>query len=410
MLLIYFAILASFLNMFLLLPVTPLFARSLTSEPALVALAVSAYSITNLVGNLFSGLLVDRFRKGIVASAGLGLGAAALFACGSARDIPTLVALLLINGAAISVVTPAAYALLGERLSAIGRAQGMARSGATIGLAALIGPAIGGRLADAVGFSGAYRFIGAGMAVAALILFLAFRGDKGVATKEAGLAELWRTATDRNLLVAFLGAFTIMFANNGGLVFALPAHVKAMGYSAGMVGMMFSVFALAAMAIFLSPLGKKAALQRPARTVALGGGVVALGLSSLALTGSLPSMVAALAVYGAGFGLLFVGSVMALVNNSRDSSRGTAFGVFYAVFSLGAVAGPMVLSQSAALGVSPFVLAGAVPALLAAGMLGPALARGTSHQEVSRTVGQGTEPVEHLERVDGRLEPRPPGT
>ena len=177
-----------------------------------------------------------------------------------------------------------------------------------------------------------------------------------------------------------------------------------------MVGMMFSVFALAAMAIFLSPLGKKAALQRPARTVALGGGVVALGLSSLALTGSLPSMVAALAVYGAGFGLLFVGSVMALVNNSRDSSRGTAFGVFYAVFSLGAVAGPMVLSQSAALGVSPFVLAGAVPALLAAGMLGPALARGTSHQEVSRTVGQGTEPVEHLERVDGRLEPRPPGT
>lgn len=366
--LIYFAIWAGFLNMFLQLPLNPLFARSLTSDLSLVALAVSAYSISNLAGNLLAGLVVDRFPKGLVLSAGLGLGAAALIACGWVSDVRGLVAMLLVNGAALSVVTPAAYALLSEHLPAMVRAQGMARSGAAIGLAALVGPPVGGRLADVLGFSSAYQAIGIGMLAVAVIVFAAFRKDRGRDEQDVGLADLWRTALDPRLRVGYIGAFALMFAN-GGLVFALPPYIKGLGYSASMVGALFSTFALAGLIVFLSPLGKVISRMRPVVVLAIGGALMAAGLAALAGFHALPPLVAVMCLYGVGFGLVFVGSLTAVVAEAPETKRGTAFGVFYAVFSAGAIAGPFVLAHAGTFGLSPFVLGALVPVLLSAGML-----------------------------------------
>ncbi len=360
--LIYLAIITGFLNLFLQVPLTPVYARGLTTDLLLVALAVSAYSIANLVGNLFSGLVVDRFNKVTVLVGGLLLGALAMWGSGSVSTIQGLIPFLMLNGLAISVVTPAAYTLLSRHLSDEERGPGMARSGVTIGLAAMMGPPIAGLMADRLGEPGAYRAIGAFLAVMAVVMAVSLKRPEQDENADVGLSDLWAILGDRKLFLAWVGAFTLMFVN-GGLVFALPSYVKGMGYSAAMVGALFSTFAISAIAVFVTPLGNLAKRVGPARALAAGAALMAVGCGALSLLHPLPALIAAMAVYGVGFGLVFPAALAALVTNAPEHARGSAFGIFYAIFSLGAIAGPFALSQAGPLHVSPFILAAALPVL-----------------------------------------------
>lgn len=365
--LIFLAIITGFLNLFLQVPLTPVYARSLTTDILLVAFAVSAYSIANLVGNLFAGLVVDRFNQVTVLVGGLILAAAAMVGCGSVSSIQALIPFLMLNGLAISVVTPAAYTLLSQHLSDDERGAGMARSGVTIGLAAMMGPPIAGLLADRLGDPGAYRAIGAFLATMAVVMALFLKRTAQDRSSDVGLSDIWGILGDRRLVLAWVGAFTLMFVN-GGLVFALPSYVKGMGHSAAMVGALFSTFALSAIAVFVTPLGNLAKRVGPARALAAGAVLMAVGCGALAVFKPLPALIAVMAVYGVGFGLVFPAALAALVENAPAHARGSAFGVFYAIFSLGGIAAPFALSQAGNLHVSPFLMAAALPVVFSIGL------------------------------------------
>ncbi|MFP5502526.1 MAG: MFS transporter, partial [Candidatus Sericytochromatia bacterium] len=255
--LLYLVILAAFLNLFFQFPLTPVLARQLTGDLNLVALAVSAYSLANLVGNLFAGLVVDRFPKAPVLAGGLGLGAIALVGAGAASSIGGLVGGLMLNGLGLALVTPAAFALLSQSLPEAARARGMAASGAAIGLAAMIGPPITGVLSDRLGPGPTLQAAGIFLLVVAVVGYLALRRLPDASEPDVGLGDIQAVIADRRLHLGFAGAFVLMFAN-GGLVFALPPHVKGLGLSGAMIGLFFSLFALAAIGVFLSPLSKRA--------------------------------------------------------------------------------------------------------------------------------------------------------
>ncbi|MNY29189.1 Major Facilitator Superfamily protein [compost metagenome] len=135
-----------------------------------------------------------------------------------------------------------------------------------------------------------------------------------------------------------------------------------------MTGALFSTFAVTAIAVFVSPLGTLSRRLGAPRTMAVGAILLSLGCGLLSVFDRLPLMIAAMAVYGLGFGLVFPASLAALVASTPEGKRGSAFGVFYAVFSLGSVAGPFALSRAAALGLSPFLLAPLLPAVAALGL------------------------------------------
>jgi MFS family permease len=184
---------------------------------------------------------------------------------------------------------------------------------------------------------------------------------------EVGLKELAALLVERRLWVAYLGAFLLMYMNSA-LVFALPPHLKALGFRGAMTGALFSTFALVAIAVFVSPLGTLARRLGAVRAVAVGAVLLGTGCGLLALVDRLPLMFAAMAVYGVGFGLVFPASLAALVAKAPEGQRGSAFGVFYAVFSLGAVAGPFALARAVELGFSPFAIAPLIPLIAALGL------------------------------------------
>ncbi len=364
---IYLAILAGFLNLFLQVPLTPVYARQLTSDLGWVAVAVSAYSVTNLLGNLLAGFLVDRAPKGLTIAGGLAFGGLALGLVSWSPGIGGLIACLMLNGAALSVVTPAAFALLSQSLPETSKAAGMARSGAAIGLAAMIGPPVGGLLADRLGYAPAYLAIGAFLAVIAGVCAFALRRTSPVPPEPTGWTDFWALVRDPKLAVPYLGAFTLMFAN-GSLIFALPPHVKNLGLPGVLLGALFSTFALSAMVIFLTPLGTLPRRWGAVRTLAVGAALLGLGIASIASLKAVPALFAALVIYGLGFGLVFPSAVSALVARVPEGKRGTGFGIFYAIFSLGAVVGPLLLARAPGLHLSPFHLAALLPIGLALGL------------------------------------------
>lgn len=350
------------------MPLTPVYARQLTPDLGWVAVAVSAYSLTNLAGNLFAGFLIDRASKGLAIAGGLALGALALGLASVSGSIGALIGSLMLNGAALSIVTPAAFALLSQSLPEESKAAGLARSGAAIGIAAMIGPPVGGLLADRLGYAAAYLAIGVFLVAVAALCLMALGRSAPTPPEPTGWSDFWALLFQPKLMLAYVGGFTLMFAN-GSLIFALPPAVKELGLPSVMLGGLFSSFALSAMVVFLSPLGTLPKRWGASRTAGLGAVLLAIGIGTLSLVNTLPGLFSALIVYGLGFGLLFPSAVSALVAQVPEGQRGTGFGIFYAIFSLGAIAGPLALSRAPALGVAPFAMAAVVPALFALGLL-----------------------------------------
>jgi MFS family permease len=102
-----------------------------------------------------------------------------------------------------------------------------------------------------------------------------------------------------------------------------------------------------------------------------------MGLS-LGLLGGLTSYGALMSVmlaYGVGFGLLFPAAAAQVVSVTSEEDRGRAFGLYYAAFSLGIVAGPVVSSLLHVwTGLSPF-LCGAAALLAGVPLVAAAYAR-----------------------------------
>lgn len=367
--LLYAIVTATFLNLFWQFPLTPVLARSLSTDMGLVALAVSAYSLANMVGNLGAGLIVDRFPKAPVLAAGLALGGLALVGAGMATSVHALAAALALNGLALSVVTPAAFTLLSGLLPPESSARGMASSGAAIGVAALVGAPVAGVLGDRLGEGGAFAAGGGFLLLMAALALIGLRRAKGERTDaDVGLADIVALLGDRRLHPGYAGAFVLMVAN-GSLVFALPPHLKALGHPGAVIGAMFSLFALSAIAVFLTPLGRWAYRSASGASMALGAGIIALALAALGVAGGLAAIGPAMLLYGFGFGLVYPAALAVVVAHAPVDRRGTAFGLFYALFSLGAATGPLLLARAGQAGLSPFLVAAVVPALFGLLML-----------------------------------------
>jgi MFS family permease len=90
--------------------------------------------------------------------------------------------------------------------------------------------------------------------------------------------------------------------------------------------------------------------------------LIGISLLGLALTTTTAGVYGAMALFGSGFGLLFPAVTSYIADHSSPSERGMAYGVFYAAYSLGVVAGEVGSGQLAevfgAATVAPFVAFG----------------------------------------------------
>src|SRR5699024_9106411 len=140
------------------------------------------------------------------------------------------------------------------------------------------------------------------------------------------------------LIQASLAAFALMISN-GTLAFALPLNVELMERTTETTGMLLSTFGIVALIVFLTPINTIFDKISAIKLTLAGLLLIVSALIIFSLAASLYINFFAMILYGIGFAFTFPSMNQIVADASADVDRGKAYGIFYAFFLLGVVAG-----------------------------------------------------------------------
>ncbi|HLO03946.1 MAG TPA: MFS transporter [Symbiobacteriaceae bacterium] len=372
-----------------LLPGVGVAARHLGASEAVAGLLTAANGLGSVLGNPIGGLLVDRLGARWMLRIGLTAAVLSVALLGLPASVGGIFALLLLYGAASATLNPAVYALLGERQAGDPRrrAERLARSGVSIALASTFASPVALRvlehgtvgtlglvLAVAIGLPGlaGYVVLKRELALsAALPVAVGSAAEFATAVPESAERLNWA-----GLLVPCLAAFALIFGQ-GIMGLALTRKGALLGLPGWMTGAFFSAFAVATLLIFATPIARRLDRAPRLRLAGLGISLALIGLLSLAFAPSAGLIYVGMALYGLGFAIIFPVCGAMVADVSPEPVLGRAYGLFYGMFSLGGILGPILAGLLES--VDPFLM-GVEPMALALLMVGLQVARqrGTS--------------------------------
>jgi len=306
---------------------------------------VTAYVVAMATLGPFAGRLGDRLGRRRVLLWGLFTFAAASAAAGVAPSLELLIAARLGQAIAGSLVFPNAIALLRDALPEGRRAAGFGLLGSAVGVAAAIGPALGGVLVGALGWRAIFLVnvpVVAG-AVALSLRSLPLGAPAGEHASAAPARPRWDWA--QPLRVPVFGAATAAVGLSNlamyGTLLAVPVVLAGRpGWSAADAGLALAMLSVAMIAV--APLGGRLADRRGHRLPAAGGlALLTVAAASLAAMGAAPSAVGlagALLLAGVGLGLANAALQTAAIEAVDARHAGVASGLF----STGRYAGSIV--------------------------------------------------------------------
>lgn len=333
-------VLISFFDMFSQLPIMSPFAKSLGASPAFIGLIVGMYSFSNMFGNILAGYWIDKQGGKKVLLFGFPLTAAILLLYTIVTTPGQLMAVRFFHGLFSGFLVPAAFTVLANRETESKQGKSMAISGVAVGISAIIGPAFGGIVASKYNVEWVFIIIACAMLlIAGCSAFILPNRSVTLSSKvESSFYTLFSILKTPVLAFSFIGAFSLMFAQ-GILAYMLPLQVESLNYGTHFSGMLLSTFGITAILIFGLPTNRIFDKYPHHHTMVLGMTIIGFALILLSNAASLPYLFICMILYGAGFAFLFPSISAMLVEQTDEETRGKAFGLFYAFFSLGVVAG-----------------------------------------------------------------------
>ena len=358
-------------------PGIPAFARQFGVSVAAAATVISAFALMRVAFAMPAGRLVDRFGSRRVMAAGISVVAASSLLAGLSQSFAQLLVLRGIGGIGSAMFSVSAQALLLASVpnSQRGRASGLYTGGFLLG--GITGPALGGVVA-AWSLRAPFFLYGALLVVPAVIAATAFgstaetagspRAAASLRESLAVLAGALRSSAYRTVAaVNFADGFAVLGVRGA----IIPLFVRdSLHRPATWTGIGFLVFAALNGAALL-PAGRVADTLGRRPVIVAGCAISAAGLLLLALLPGLWAYLCALAVAGAGSGLLDVAPSAML--GDLLSARARQDGILVAFFQMAGDAGTVIGPVAAGLLVdsasypAAFALAGGV--LAAASLL-----------------------------------------
>jgi len=353
----------SFMDVTTLVTIVSSHAASLGAGAIGIGLSVGAYSATNLPANVVGGILLDRVGRRRLTVLGFLLAAVAVLGYAQAASVPGFILIRALHGVAGGVLVTAVFASAGDRTRAGRAGRSFGRYGAIIGSAWIVGPALAGVLTARSGTALAFQVVAVLLVIGALVVLLFLRDVPMVAAEDdptAGadavaddggsridaMRELARRPEVRRALLATMA----WMAAVGTLAAFLRESVIAVGAPESTASGLFSVYALMAAVMMLSPLAARVDRSGADGLIATGLGIIASALLLMSAadrlapegTGLLVLLVAS-AVFGTGYGIIFPAVTGAISLAATTRTRGRAFGLFNVAFSIGLALGPPVV-------------------------------------------------------------------
>ncbi len=366
--LIYFIVIAAFIDTFSQLPIMSPFAMTFNPSPAFAGMIVGMYSFSNMIGNILAGYWIDKSGAKRVLVSGLTLTGIILVLYTFAESPLHLISVRFFHGLFGGFLVPAAFTIISNIGNSEKQGRKMAVSGAAVGCSAIIGPAFGAVIASNYTINWVFLIIAATMISSAV---LAFRflpaGTLKNVKKENSHEKMLPLLKNPMLAASYLGAFSLMFAQ-GTLAYLLPLQVEALQIDAMYSGILLSTFGITAILIFLLPINKIFDKYKHHNSMLTGMLIIGIALILLSSASSLGFMFLCMVLYGTGFALLFPSINALIANHTTEKTRGKAFGLFYAFFSLGVVAGSAILGFLGVTFDRGFLIAAAILLLTVCGM------------------------------------------
>lgn len=346
---------------------------------AAMSVAISGFAGARLVTNLSLTPILRRMRLQPVLAIGLAFQGLTTVAAGLANDYTMFVVLRTISGAGSAAFTIASTALMVAVAPSDRRGRSMSLLAALTGIGTVSGPALGGLLVTIDPHLPLIVY-GAALCVAAVITLIFLHRIRTIRTQSREVEQLAdpegavlntrregiRRILGDNLLMTVL----VCQAVNGGLFYGvrsaiLPTYMEVVGYTAGVIGLLLTVGAVAQVA---SSSGSGALSDRVGRFPMLAASYVAAVASfALFLFAGETIVIAILsfAVLGLASGLQ-QSTAGALLADSRNGRTAVAAGLYWITFDIAAIIGPTVGGIVAEGAGTPWVLLGGIVLLLAA--------------------------------------------
>ena len=357
---------AAFFDLFVQFPTIAPYAESLGASAALVGVIVAAYSFTNLFGNLGAGYILDRWGRRSPMLLGMAITTVAVFSYSLVQTPEQMMVARAVHGIGAAVLAPGAFSIIGDRTPSDRWGRAMGLTGALIAVAALIGPPTAGILRDIWGANVVF-YVDSAFILITLTAFLLITRDASLTPPAEESAQPASQREGRTRKPALWSAYAAAFAITVGigvLVTHLPLILEEQGETAARSGYSFGIYALVAMLVMASPISRAGDRYGRFGPLMLGLIGVAAGLALLGVLKGYGGVVAGMAVFGLGYGLVFPAATALVAGANGADRRGMAFGVFYAVYSFGVVVGASGSGRLASLNDDfvglPFLVAAAV--------------------------------------------------
>lgn len=349
---VYFIVMVSFLDMFSQLPIMTPLAYQLGATPILAGVIVGMYSGSNMIGNVIAGDFIDKvgIKKVIIYSIGFTGFIILLYTI--SQNAYHLLFIRFAHGFSAGFIVPAAFTYLGNEANEGEQGKTMAKSGAAIGISAIIGPAFSSIMNRFFSLEWIF-FIISGLMILCMLIAITILPNhrKQEITHHENakikLKELFFLLKNKHLFNAYLGSFSLMFTL-GILSYLLPLKVESLNFSNSLTGLLLSTFGIAAILFFLLPTNRLFDRYDHQKGMVLGMSIISIALVFLSLFTMKSMLFIAMCVYGIGFALLFPSTSAIIIEHSNSNDRGKAFGLFYAFFSLGVVIGSFTVGAIAA--------------------------------------------------------------
>jgi len=329
---------ASYVTSYMRIPVVPLFAQDLGAGAVMVGFINSAFLLTSGAFAFPFGLLADRWGRKIVVTAGLSISLVTSFLLAFSAAPWQLLLIYLLFGLGLAAIGPTLMAYVADVSppTHLGRSYGAYTLAIYSGMS--LGPALGGWVADWLGFRRLFvvAAVLVGLVFLAALAFLP--GSRRLPPQSP--AAVSKTTSWRRILRnrPLLGCWLITLGGCFGLgtfVTFAPLYMKEHNLSAGDIGVVFALQA-AVNALSRLPFGRLSdSLER--RWVMAAVGFLSLGaaLAAFGLATTRPGFLLAASAIGVTMGLGFtpVGALIAEVVPASD--RGLAMGGYNSCIYLG---------------------------------------------------------------------------
>lgn len=206
----------AFLGIGLVIPVLPRLMNELHISGQVVGYLTAAFALTQLIFSPFAGKAVDRFGRKIMIVLGLIIFGLSELLFGFGKTIDVLFISRILGGLSAAFIMPAVTAFIADITTDENRPKALGYMSAAISTGFIIGPGIGGFLAE-IGTRVPFYSAGVlGLVAAVFSIILLREPERPVITESAGGHEN-KSSFRKLLMPMFFIAFAVIFISSFGL-------------------------------------------------------------------------------------------------------------------------------------------------------------------------------------------------